>query len=103
MVKGLTVVAAALWLAGCGGENSYTPVAGAAPAQIYADSCAGCHGASGEGKFGLLLKLAGTTHTAANLGEKIRTGGLVMPAFVNISEVDAVAVGEFIRTEFAVK
>lgn len=101
MKKSWMMIPAALLLSGCGGTNSYTPVGGAPPAQIYADACAGCHGAQGEGKFAGLLKIAGTTHAAVDLGAKIRGGGPVMPAFSNISEADAVAVGEYIRTGFA--
>jgi cytochrome c551 len=100
MKRSWMVIPAVVLLSGCGGTNSYTPVAGGTPAQIYADTCAGCHGAQGEGKFGALLKLAGTTHAAADLGAKIRAGGPVMPAFVNISEADATAVGEYIRSGF---
>ncbi len=100
MKKVLMVIPAVLLLSGCGGTNSYTPVAGATPAQIYADACAGCHGAQGEGKLAGLLKIAGTTHAAADLGAKIRGGGPVMPAFEQIGEADAVAVGEYIRSGF---
>lgn len=101
MTKSLMVISAALLLSGCGGDNNYTPVAGATPAQIYADTCAGCHGAAGEGKFGGLLKLAGTDQAATDLGAKIRAGGPVMPAFVNIGEAEAVAVGAYIRSGFS--
>lgn len=94
------VVPVALLLSGCGGNSEYTPAAGSSAAQIYADACAGCHGAQGEGKFGVLLKIAGTTHAAADLGSKVRSGGPIMPAFVNIGEADAVAVGEYVRGGF---
>ncbi len=101
MKKIWMVIPVVVLLSGCGGNNEYAPATGASAVQIYAEACAGCHGAQGEGKFGVLLKLAGTSNTAAELGAKIRGGGPVMPAFVNISETDAVAVGSHILGGFA--
>ncbi len=101
MKKSWMMVPAVLLLSGCGGTNSYTPTAGTTSAQIYAENCANCHGAQGEGKFGFLLKLAETEHSAETLGAKVRAGGPMMPAFENISETDAVALGAYIRGGFA--
>ena len=58
--------------------------AGAAPGDVYRgetvylQSCAGCHGASGQGGVGPAL--AGSGIDAARVAAQVRSGGGVMPA-----------------------
>ncbi|OIO61013.1 MAG: cytochrome C [Alphaproteobacteria bacterium CG_4_10_14_0_2_um_filter_63_37] len=92
------LAASALLLASCGGQESYTPAAGAAPAQIFEQACAACHGDKGQGKFGLLLKIAGHQEQA-EVVEKIGKGGVIMPAFPNIASDDRKAVAAWLAQQ----
>ena len=73
-------------LTGCGGPDNYTPKAGMAPSEIFAEACASCHGADGSGKFGFLLKVTGVDASQAQVAKHIASGGPVMPGFPNIRE-----------------
>ncbi|EGW55612.1 c-type cytochrome [Candidatus Endoriftia persephone] len=86
-------------LAGCGGANDYKPVAGSAPEQIFAEACASCHGEKGSGKFGFLLKIAGSDHEVAEIAGKIAEGGMVMPSFPEIGEAERAALATYIKAQ----
>lgn len=64
--------------------SDYQPAVGATGAKIFSDACAACHGADGEGKFGVFLGLAGSTLKTAEMKKIIQQGGTIMPAFKNI-------------------
>ncbi len=88
----------AVLLTGCGGSNDYTPAAGADAATIFAGACASCHGDGGGGKFGFLLKVAGTDEPTEEIAAHIAGGGPVMPAFPNIAESDRMALAAYLKT-----
>jgi mono/diheme cytochrome c family protein len=64
--------------------SDYTPSAELSGTQIFTESCAGCHGSAGTGKFGFLLKLTSSTLTDDEISNKITRGGSLMPAYPNI-------------------
>jgi len=64
--------------------SDYTPSAGLSGTQIFAETCVGCHGNAGTGKFGFLLKLTSSTLTDEEISSKITSGGSLMPAYPNI-------------------
>lgn len=100
MYKTTRFIAACLFAAGLSGCSSsdYTPTAGAAADQLFAEACAGCHGDNGEGKFGFLLAVAGSDESAEDIATKIRNGGHVMPAFPQISEEQASAIAGYLKS-----
>ncbi|MCU7852877.1 MAG: c-type cytochrome [Candidatus Thiodiazotropha sp. (ex Monitilora ramsayi)] len=85
-------------LGGCGGNNDFKATASMPVNDLFAQACAGCHGENGEGKFGILLKLAGSDDAAEEMAEKIRHGGHIMPAFPNISEAEAISIATFLKS-----
>lgn len=97
MKKKITVLAAALLLTGCGGDNPYTPQAGATAETIFAEACESCHGANGAGKFGVLLRLALEDNSVEEVAAKVRSGGPVMPAFPQIDEATATALATHLK------
>ena len=98
--KVVLVVLAGLGLSACG-QRDYTPVAGVSAETIFAEACAGCHGDAGAGKFGFLLKLAGSDHPHpdSEIAEKVIKGGHIMPAFPNIDQQNAEALGQYINAQ----
>lgn len=93
----LAVCLIAAGLSGCGGNSDYTPTAGMSAEQIFAEACAKCHGEGGEGKLGFLLSIAGTEEPSEEVVNKIRQGGTIMPAFIQISESDAQALADYLK------
>ncbi|WP_085446197.1 c-type cytochrome [Magnetofaba australis] len=97
----LTWVAAAgsamFLLTACGGANDFTPTQSATAQEIFAQTCAGCHGDKGQGKMGFLLKIAGDDDDAEAIALKIAKGGAIMPSFPNIPEKQRVAVAEYVK------
>ncbi|MCU7906589.1 MAG: cytochrome c [Candidatus Thiodiazotropha sp. (ex Epidulcina cf. delphinae)] len=89
----------ALMLAGCSDVNDFKPTVGMTATDIFADACSSCHGDGGSGKFGFLLKVAGTETAAEEVVAKIRHGGRIMPAFPNIDEEDAVRITSYLKTQ----
>ncbi len=85
-------------LTGCGGSNEFTPVSGMDGVDIYANACSSCHGENGSGKFGFLLKLAGSEETTDQIVGKIRNGGHIMPAFPNIDTQQAKLVADYLKS-----
>jgi mono/diheme cytochrome c family protein len=72
-----------------------TPEAITRGAAVYAEACAGCHGAALEGRIGPPLGAAGHAwrHTDAMLVRQIARGGAGMPGFaerLSKAEIDAV-------------
>jgi mono/diheme cytochrome c family protein len=86
-----------LALSGCSGSNDFKPTAGMDSMVIYTNACASCHGDSGQGKFGFLLKLSGTDAATEAITEKITKGGHLMPAFPNISQQEAEGLAAYIK------
>ena len=84
-------------LTGCSARD-FKPVSGMNGKDIFANACSGCHGDNGGGKFGFLLKLAGTEETSDEIVEKIRNGGHIMPAFPNIDEQSAALVADYLKS-----
>jgi mono/diheme cytochrome c family protein len=93
---GACLVAASL--SGCS-DSDFKPAEGMPANQLFAEACASCHGDNGQGKFGMLLKLAGSDLSSEEMVQKIRQGGHVMPAFPNISEEEALAIASFIKSQ----
>jgi len=85
------IVLLAVLLSGSCFASDYKPASGATGAKIFSDACAACHGADGEGKFGVFLGLAGSTLKSTEMEKIIQQGGTIMPAFKNIEgqELDA--------------
>ncbi len=83
-------------VAGCSDSN-FKPVSGMDGKDIFANACSGCHGENASGKFGFLLKLAGTEATTDEIVSKIRDGGHIMPAFPNIDTQSATLVSDYLK------
>lgn len=86
-----------LALSGCSDSNDFQPAAGMDAVDIFANACSSCHGENGQGKFGFLLKLAGTDAPAEEISEKILKGGHLMPAFPNINQQQAEVVAAYLK------
>jgi mono/diheme cytochrome c family protein len=84
-------------LTGCSARD-FKPVSGMDGKDIFANACSGCHGENGGGKFGFLLKLAGTDNSVDEIADKIRNGGHIMPAFPNIDAQNATQVADYIKS-----
>lgn len=96
-IKVLSLLTMSLGLAACGGPREYTPATGSAAADMFAEACQSCHGESGQGKFGFLLKIAGTDASDADILAHIQDGGLIMPAFPNIGEQERQALVAYLK------
>lgn len=88
-----------LLLTGCSEVNDFKPVAGMDAMDIYANACSGCHGEGGNGKFGILLKIAGTDESMDEIVDKVLNGGHIMPAFPNIDEKQAKNIATYLKSE----
>ncbi|MES9860981.1 MAG: cytochrome c [Candidatus Thiodiazotropha sp. LLP2] len=88
-----------LALSGCSDSNNFKPVTGMDGMDIYANACSSCHGSNGQGKFGFLLKLAGTDDSTEEISEKIIKGGHIMPSFPNISQQEAEKVAAYLKAQ----
>ncbi len=91
----LSILAAAL--SGCGGPSDYKPTAGMTAADIFADACQACHGENGAGKFGFLLKIAGSETSAEEIATLLKDGGHIMPSFPNMSEEEHLTMAAYIK------
>ncbi len=93
------VALAAMSLTACG-DNDYTPAANVGAKTIFTEACASCHGDAGVGKFGILLKLAGSEqpYPVSEVVTKVIKGGHIMPAFPNIDQKDAEALAGYINS-----
>ncbi len=95
----LGLLALTLPLTGCSDVNDYKPDAGLDGKTLFSQACADCHGDSGAGKFGFLLKIAGTDESTEEVVEKINKGGFIMPAFPNISQEEAQSIALYLKGE----
>ncbi|RDH85576.1 MAG: cytochrome C [endosymbiont of Escarpia spicata] len=95
--KLLAPLAAAALLTGCG-ASEYSPSITTTPAEMFADGCQSCHGEKGTGKFGLLLRIAGSDEPIEEILEKIEKGGTVMPSFPGINTAQRLALATYIKT-----
>ncbi|MEW8505936.1 MAG: cytochrome c [Candidatus Thiodiazotropha sp.] len=95
-VAGICLLASLV--AGCSDSNEFKPLAGMDALDIYANACASCHGENGSGKFGVMLKLAGSNASLDEIVGKIRNGGHIMPAFPNIDTDQAKLVAGYIKS-----
>ncbi|MCG7899912.1 MAG: cytochrome c [Candidatus Thiodiazotropha lotti] len=89
----------ALSLSGCSDSNDFKPITGMDGMDIYANACASCHGENGQGKFGLLLKLADSEASPEEISAKIINGGQLMPAFPNISQAQAEQIAAYLKAQ----
>lgn len=86
-----------LLLTGCSEVNDFKPVAGMDAMDIYAHACSNCHGDGGSGKFGMLLKIAGTDEKTDEIVDKVLNGGHIMPAFPNINKQQAESIAAYLK------
>jgi mono/diheme cytochrome c family protein len=100
----LAVTAVATTVAACGGQSSSGGASGGQDlvqtvkgAELYAESCAGCHGANGGG--GSASALAGEGD-AAQVEAAIRDGSGSMPAMADVvSEDQITAIAVYVTTQ----
>jgi ubiquinol-cytochrome c reductase cytochrome c subunit len=77
-------------------SSTYAPGTGG---RVYAENCAGCHGARGEGLVGPPLAPAGFSSL---VGPMVEQGGISMPPFGEVlSQSDIDAVSQFVAEELA--
>ena len=77
-------------------SSTYPPGSGA---RVFAENCAGCHGAKGEGYVGPPLAPAGFASLVAPM---VTQGGINMPPFAGVlSDQDVNAVAEYVAQELA--
>ena len=106
------LVAAALALVGCGGDDGGAPdvppqqvVDAGKPAQgreVFADNCAACHGARGEGGTGPNLAGEAEYTDPEAVVDQIRDGGGGMPGFEGrLTEQELADVSAFLVRELA--
>ncbi len=88
-----------LTLTGCSDVNDYKPEGGLDGKAMFSQACASCHGESGNGKFGFLLKISESEESAEEIAEKISSGGTIMPAFPNISQDEAQSIAHYLKGE----
>jgi hypothetical protein len=93
----LAIPTLAIMLTGCGGPNEFTPSPGMSPADIFSSACQECHGEKGSGKFGFLLKIAGSDEVE-EMNDKIKNGGHIMPSFPNIGDADRAALVDYVKS-----
>ncbi|QYZ65720.1 MAG: cytochrome C [Gammaproteobacteria bacterium (ex Lamellibrachia satsuma)] len=96
-IKFLGTLTAAALLTGCG-ASEYSPSITTTPAEMFADGCQSCHGEKGTGKFGLLLRLAGSDESIEHIAAKIEKGGMVMSSFPGINTAQRLALATYIKT-----
>jgi mono/diheme cytochrome c family protein len=94
-----SVLLLALTLSGCSDSNDFKPAAGMDGLDIYANACSSCHGDGGQGKFGFLLKIAGTDESPEEISAKIINGGKWMPAFPNIDQQQAEQLADYLKKQ----
>ncbi len=93
---GFAVTLSAL-LTGCG-KDDIAPPKDTPPAEIFGQACQACHGENGGGKFGFLLKIAGTDDEVDEITHRIHEGGWIMPRFPNISEAQRQALAMWLKS-----
>jgi mono/diheme cytochrome c family protein len=96
------MIASLLFLVACGGSSTDTAsVTGdtTAGADVYATSCAACHGASGEGGTGPAMADEVPGKTDAELEDIVLNGEGSMPA-VSLGDQDLADLLAYLRAEF---
>lgn len=78
--------------------SDYTPTEGLSGSQIYSETCASCHGDTGTGKFGIILKLTEATLSSEQIANKIKTGSTLMPAYPNIKAEQLLQLAEYVKS-----
>jgi cytochrome c553 len=66
---------------------------------IYREACAGCHGQQGKGVHFYIPDLADETLTAEEVKMKISTGGLVMPAFIKLNNIQIDHLSDYVMNK----
>lgn len=84
-------------LSGCGGPSDFKPSDGMPAADIYTNACQACHGESGGGKFGFLLKIAGSEDSLDEIAALLKEGGHIMPSFPNMSDEERLTMAAYIK------
>lgn len=85
-------------LTGCLGPSEYDPALTATPSDMFIEGCQSCHGEKGEGKFGMILKLAGTEATISDIANKMENGGQIMPAFPGVETPQRMILAAYVKT-----
>lgn len=67
-----------------------------AGAQVFADTCAGCHGANGEGASGPAMSEAAAGKTEADVEDVVRNGSGDMPAQSQLSDPEMADVAAYV-------
>ncbi|HKJ89474.1 MAG TPA: c-type cytochrome [Gammaproteobacteria bacterium] len=96
--KFLILVALAVTLTGCGGEESYNPDPGTDAATMFAHACSHCHGKKGQGKFGFLLSLEDLQLPKPGIEKMIAHGNAIMPAFKHLSDAQRKQLADYVKT-----
>lgn len=98
---GNTLAIFALLLSGCADEEVNKDISAAngdatSGETLYADNCAGCHGAAGEGGSGPAI--AGNPEGDAETAEVVQNGEEEMPAFPDLSDQDISDILAYLET-----
>ncbi len=96
MKKILCVAAAVVVLSGCSGSKDYTPAAGAAGKDIFAQACVGCHTSINETELTTFWEMTAENINAAYVSAKITQGSMRMPAFPNIKGAELETITTFV-------
>ena len=66
------------------------------PAVIYQEACSGCHGTQGIGVQFYIPDLADESVTIDEVKTKVKNGGLFMPAYKKLNEIQTAALSEYV-------
>jgi mono/diheme cytochrome c family protein len=90
----IVAVTAGLAVAAIGQEAE--PLGGA---QLFIDTCGGCHGDGGEGGYGPPITSNNFVDDATKLVLRIINGGEVMPTFRHLPDEEIAVIANFVRTQ----
>ena len=79
-------------LAAC--SSNYVVPAGASGAQIYREACSGCHKAKDDPN--VFFRIKAENRNLGSISNKISNGGLIMPAYANISGKSLQELSQFV-------
>jgi len=98
-IAGIIILSLVLSACGRGGLDSFEAPANVSAEQIFEHACTKCHGSDGGGMlFGMMFKLDIEGKTPQDLANTILTGREGMPAFVNLSEPQRLALATYIKS-----
>jgi mono/diheme cytochrome c family protein len=93
------LVPVTLLLAACGGPSEFKAEANASAEAMFAAACVKCHGERGQGKWGFLLKIAGSAKGKDELAAVLHSGGKLMPSFPNLSQDQRLALVDYLKSQ----